>query len=206
MNIGKVSVKVNNTGLESVARTNGNDATVKIMLVKGPKGDDGGGLPSGGTTGQVLAKHSNASQDAEWKTLTASDVGALAADGAAASVAHKLKLYMNSTEYDFDGSTERELVFICLHNVGLPASLWSTTTDTNGYYTATASILWHMDNNYTPKMWCEGASSGVEPTTAQITAYNYIGKVDINDAVLTFYAKTKPTVDIYFGMKGVRVQ
>ena len=59
MNIGKVSVKVNNTGLESVARTNGNDATVKIMLVKGPKCDDAGGLPSWGTTGQVLAKHSN---------------------------------------------------------------------------------------------------------------------------------------------------
>lgn len=188
------------------------EENIKIMLMKGPKGDDGGGLPSGGTTGQVLAKHSDTSQDAEWKTLTASDVGALAADGKAPTagtadnVAHKLKMYINSTEYDYDGSADKTLAFICLRNTGLPASYWSTTTDASGYYTATASILWHMDNSYTPKMWCMGASSGVTPTTAQITAYNYIEKVDINDATLTFYAKTKPTVDIYFGLKGVMIQ
>lgn len=41
MNIGSVKVRVNNTGLESVARTNGDDATVKIMLAKGQRGDDG---------------------------------------------------------------------------------------------------------------------------------------------------------------------
>lgn len=145
-------------------------------------------------------------------SYTASEVGALAADGKALTagtadkVAHKLKMYMNTTEYDFDGSADKKLQFICLHNVGLPASYWSSTTDADGYYTATASILWHMDNNYTPKMWCAGAISSVEPTTAQITAYNLIGKVDINDDVLTFYAKTKPTIDIYFGIKGVKIE
>ena len=41
MNIGSVKVKLSNGGMESVARTNGDDATVKIMLAKGQRGDDG---------------------------------------------------------------------------------------------------------------------------------------------------------------------
>lgn len=41
MNIGAVKVKLTNNGMESVARTNGDDATVKIMLAKGQRGDDG---------------------------------------------------------------------------------------------------------------------------------------------------------------------
>lgn len=34
--------------------------------IKGPKGDDGNGVPSGGTTGQVLKKRSNTDYDVEW--------------------------------------------------------------------------------------------------------------------------------------------
>ena len=41
MNIGSVRVRVTPNGMESVARTNGDDATVKVMLAKGQKGDDG---------------------------------------------------------------------------------------------------------------------------------------------------------------------
>ena len=38
--------------------------------LKGTQGNPGQGVPSGGTTGQVLAKHSNTDYDTEWKSLT----------------------------------------------------------------------------------------------------------------------------------------
>lgn len=44
--------------------------------IPGGGGGTGGGLPAGGTAGQVLVKVSSAQGDAIWKTLTASDVGA----------------------------------------------------------------------------------------------------------------------------------
>ena len=37
------------------------------VQIKGDKGDTGPGVPSGGTTGQLLAKNSNANQDTVWK-------------------------------------------------------------------------------------------------------------------------------------------
>ena len=210
MNIGKVSVKVNNTGLESVARTNGNDATVKIMLVKGPKGDDGGGLPSGGTTGQVLVKHSDTSQDAEWKTLTASDVGALAADGKALTagtadnVAHKLKMYVNSTEYDFDGSADKSLKYICT-DVTVNANDWSYTTNADGYYYINLALSVDLNADYIPDVFCTGASSGVLPTTSEAEAYNLVWKGYLFERVLSLYAKTKPTTTFYIKVKGVAI-
>lgn len=44
--------------------------------IPGGGGGTGGGLPAGGTAGQVLVKVSSAQGDAIWKTLTAEDVGA----------------------------------------------------------------------------------------------------------------------------------
>lgn len=43
--------------------------------IKGPKGNDGVGVPSGGISDQVLSKKSNTNYDTEWKTLSKSDVG-----------------------------------------------------------------------------------------------------------------------------------
>jgi len=44
-----------------------NEQTSKIIVVnQGLKGEPGPGLKDGGTTGQVLAKASNANQDTEW--------------------------------------------------------------------------------------------------------------------------------------------
>jgi hypothetical protein len=41
----------------------------------GPSGISGTGVVQGGTTGQVLAKNSNADYDVEWKTVNLSDLG-----------------------------------------------------------------------------------------------------------------------------------
>lgn len=44
-----------------------NEVISKVVVInKGLKGDDGVGVPDGGTLGQVLAKNSNADQDIEW--------------------------------------------------------------------------------------------------------------------------------------------
>ena len=51
----------------------------------GEEGPAGPGVPGGGSAGQVLVKHSGTDQDTEWKTLTAADVGAVAADQGAAN-------------------------------------------------------------------------------------------------------------------------
>lgn len=40
---------------------------VQLSEITGPKGDPGEGLPSGGTTGQVLTKNSDSDGDASWK-------------------------------------------------------------------------------------------------------------------------------------------
>lgn len=44
---------------------------------QGAQGEPGEGVPTGGVTGQILKKRSNADYDTEWGSLTASDVGAL---------------------------------------------------------------------------------------------------------------------------------
>lgn len=57
-----------------------NAAVLDFVIPKGAKGDpgeseSGSGLPSGGTTGQVLAKASSADGDAEWVNMPAGDAG-----------------------------------------------------------------------------------------------------------------------------------
>ena len=57
-----------------------NGEWVGIPAIKGENGQDGEGVPTGGTQGQALIKKSSTDFDAEWETLTASDVGALPDD------------------------------------------------------------------------------------------------------------------------------
>lgn len=45
------------------------------MFPPGPPGEDGQGVPTGGTAGQFLKKSSGTDYDAEWDTLDAEDVG-----------------------------------------------------------------------------------------------------------------------------------
>lgn len=51
----------------------------------GATGPAGQGLPTGGTTGQVVVKKSSTDYDTQWKILTATDVGALESGGTAAA-------------------------------------------------------------------------------------------------------------------------
>lgn len=51
-----------------------------FKTIESLKEDLGSGIPDGGTAGQALIKKSSTNQDIEWKTLTASDVGAVSVD------------------------------------------------------------------------------------------------------------------------------
>lgn len=42
---------------------------IEVQLARGLKGDPGPGLPTGGTTGQVVAKKSDTEFDTEWVDL-----------------------------------------------------------------------------------------------------------------------------------------
>ncbi len=42
------------------------DTQIVVIQASGANGSDGVGVPSGGTTGQVLAKNSNTNYDTEW--------------------------------------------------------------------------------------------------------------------------------------------
>jgi len=55
---------IDGNNVYTVTYTDGNSD--EIVCPIGPKGDDGVGVPTGGTTGQILAKKSNASGDTEW--------------------------------------------------------------------------------------------------------------------------------------------
>ena len=51
----------------------------------GPTGPTGPGVPNGGAAGQMLVKLSGADQDAGWRSLSAADVGAIAAPSSPAT-------------------------------------------------------------------------------------------------------------------------
>lgn len=61
-----IKLNTNNTSIKVVNRTE--NITVKQTGKTGPAGDSGPGLTAGGTTGQVLAKASDADYDSEWVT------------------------------------------------------------------------------------------------------------------------------------------
>jgi len=56
------SATVTNSGTDT-------DPILNFGIPKGDKGDSGEGIPTGGTTGQVLAKKSDSNYDTEWKTI-----------------------------------------------------------------------------------------------------------------------------------------
>lgn len=66
----------------------------------GAPGKDGTGIPAGGTAGQVLAKKTDTDQDVEWKTLTATDVGAVTGT--------KISSIEGLTQAEFDALTTKD--------------------------------------------------------------------------------------------------
>lgn len=65
----RTTVFVSDTGVPSYKDSSGTTTSLQ--------GTDGQGVPTGGTTGQVLRKTSGADYATAWQTLTASDVGAV---------------------------------------------------------------------------------------------------------------------------------
>ena len=124
---------------------------VSVPAIQGP------GVPTGGSTGQVLAKASGSDNDTEWKTLDASDVGALPSTTTAADLLSNLTYstdgltFSNGTILDGGYCKIGNLVIVNMRiNVttgisagtvfmsGFPAAL-STLGSTTGFVAVTAS-------------------------------------------------------------------
>lgn len=63
------TVTTGNPGTDAIVTNSGTetDAVLNFTIPRGEQGSVQGGLPSGGSTGQVLTKNSNTSLDASWQ-------------------------------------------------------------------------------------------------------------------------------------------
>lgn len=256
--IGTVRVKVNNNGMRSVASTIGEDATVKVMLVKGQNGAtpnisatatvDGGtgtpsvtvtktgtdtspsfdfafsnlkgesgaaqnGLPSGGTSGQALAKRSSTNYDAEWVSKVSA---AVSADYVGHSLTQKVvkesagsdsgvtEVQVSTYNGSADGSVASYSIRARINTTG-----WSSSTDSSGFYWFSFSVSpsRKLFENMRPHVDLVGSDDTTLPTSAEITAYNLVDHADgtatNNSATFVLYAKTKPSATFYVEFSGI---
>ena len=261
MNIGSVRVRVTPNGMESVARTNGEDATVKIMLAKGQRGDDGttptisatatvdgntgtpsvtvtksgtdeapsfafafsnlkgasgqaeNGLPSGGTTGQILTKNSGTDYDASWQSKAAAAANADTADRAliARTIEHPLNYkFVIASSVGEAGVTEQNVSTfngqstVIRRSYRIRATIsgsgWSASANASGYYEFSKVYMpgYKLFQYARPSITLVGSDDDTLPTSAEAAAYNLVNYADGvvgNNNVVTFtlYAKTKPT-------------
>ena len=265
MHIGSVRVKVNSNGMRSVASTTGDDATVKVMLVRGQAGttpdisatatvDDNtgtpsvtvtktgtatnpsfafafsnlkgtsgqaeNGLPSGGTTNQVLVKNSNTNFDAKWvsKVASAESADDATTAGTASTVGHSLTQavirdsttagsgYKEVTVSTFNGGSNADIKSFRVRKT-ISASGWSSTTDANGYYWWSFSVGTKLFENMRPDFTLVGSDDDTLPTSAEKTAYNLVNYADgtttSSSTTFCLYAKTKPSTTFYVEFSGL---
>lgn len=111
--------------------------------------------------------------------------------------------------YDFDGSAERKLYFID-YEFTIYASSWSSTVNSNGYYTNTRNMPGVITSYSKPDIALTASSGNTLPTATQIAAYNLVNYFylpdDVSAQAITAYAKTKPTSDFDIHVKGVWIR
>lgn len=111
--------------------------------------------------------------------------------------------------YDFDGSAERKLYFID-YEFTIYASSWSSTVNSNGYYTNTRNMPGVITSYSKPDIALTASSGNTLPTATQIAAYNLVNYFylpdDVSAQAITAYAKTKPTADFDIHVKGVWIR
>ena len=114
------------------------NGSVSFNVMDGATGATGQGVPANGTTGQALVKASDDDYDTEFKTLTASDVGALAVGDSAK--------FANAIHYGAVDSTSTSTVFtatipgITEYYDGLTVMLY------NGVVTSAANYTININN------------------------------------------------------------
>lgn len=151
------------------------------------------GVPTGGTTGQVLKKKSGTNYDTEWGSVTPSDIGAVA-------TLNVKNTYQSSPTA---GTEVYDAAYV--NNKQAPkqytitASSWSasqTTKDGVGYYTYSLALNPISKGRAEISIGNSATSGRLIPTDAEISAYNLIDFASTNDSTgtpLTLYAKVKPS-------------
>ena len=85
--------------------------------------------------------------------------------------------------------------------MSIPASGWSSTTDSDGYYTNTVQLSAEINTAYKPQIGQIGSAVDVQPTSAEKAAFNLVDVFHFangsNVSQITAKAKTKPTTTFY---------
>ena len=158
------------------------------------EGDWSGNVLSAGTitdgTGNVLSNKLNASDPAS-------------------SVEYSLSLRIGDTDEIFNGSANKSIRWFS-YVIPVNSSDWSATVNGDGYYTNDIAILPYgssLNAGVQPIISCCGSDKNTLPTNAQKSAYNLCEKFWFDDvaqsALMTVYAKTKPTETFYIMLTGI---
>lgn len=83
------------------------DPVLNFGIPKGPKGDDGVGIPTGGTIGQVLKKKSGTDYDTEWGEDSA---GHTILNGSGSALTQRSKLQFVGADVVDDGTNDKTII------------------------------------------------------------------------------------------------
>jgi hypothetical protein len=127
--------------------------------------------------------------------------------GTADAVAHKLTISNSTVSMgQYDGSVNGLLQFNS-YLATINASNWSSTVDSDGYYTNQVALAPYFNTYYQPKVSLCGSNRNTLPTSAEIATYNLCDVFYMDDGakkdILIVRAKTKPTTTFYVMIKGV---
>ena len=106
--------------------------------------------------------------------------------------------------YEFDGSAYRRLFFVEYEAI-IASGGWSSTVNSNGYYTNTVSLQ-GVISSYVKPTASLASYSALLPTSAETAAYNLVDyfeiPTDISASTITAYAKVKPTTHFKVHVSG----
>lgn len=100
-------------GPQGLQGPQGDQGPQGLQGIQGPAGNDGAdgaGVPAGGTTGQVLAKASNADLDTEWVTPSAGGGGGMVSVRMAQDVANATTSLANATGLSFAAAANSDYI------------------------------------------------------------------------------------------------
>ena len=107
-----------------------------------------------------------------------------------------------TTPYTYNGSSGRSVTYT-YKKISVNASAWTSTVDSDGYYTNSVYIGL-LNNNLPVNIYLAGSTNSNVPTDAEIAAYRLLCVATVGASIL-FKAKVKPTTTFYVNVEGMYI-